>query len=483
MGFWDTVSEYWHVITAAAATLDIVVVLAVIPWILSLKRESTSAIAWILLVILLPFFGPLFFYLFGYQSVTRPLQRKKAHRARFRSQTSLVPSIEVDSAEPIDEPGHEGLARIATSLGATPPLAGNQVTFYHSGPPAFADMFNDIRAAKHHIHLEFFIFHEDDLGKQVLQLLAEKRNAGVQVRLLTDGIGARKFRGRSVVEAGCEVESFLPVSLLRRRLQVNMRNHRKIVVIDGKIAYTGGLNVGDEYVGKNERFGFWRDTFLRIEGPAVEPLQRVFIEDWDFAACKTISEEVYFPKAMTPGDVVAQVIASGPDQEYKSIREIYLAAIMRAQERIWIMTPYYVPDQAIRDGLAMAALSGRDVKLLLPKIADHWTPHFAAQYYFNDLLAMGVKIHLYTGGFLHSKVVIVDGKWASVGTANLDNRSLLLNFEVNCLFHTQRAVAELEQAFQQDLEQSIRLTAKVFDKRQMTVKLLENVCRLFAPVL
>jgi len=483
MGFWETVNDYWHIITAAAAVLDGLVVLAVIPWILAIKRESTSAIAWILLVILVPFIGVAFFYLFGYQSVTRPLQRKKAHRAKFRKITAVVPPSDVATAKPADHPGHEGLAHLATALGATPPLVGNGVTFFHDGPSAFAKMFDDIRAAQHHIHLEFFIFHEDNIGNQLLELLAQKSREGVQVRLLTDGIGARRFRGRSIIEAGCRVEKFLPVSLLRRRLQVNLRNHRKVVVVDGRVAYTGGLNVGDEYMGKNHRFGFWRDTFLRVEGPAVEPLQRVFIEDWDFAACESITTPEYFPKAKSSGDVLAQVIASGPDQEYKSIRDMYLAAIMRARERLWIMTPYYVPDQAIRDGLALAALSGRDVRLLLPKIADHWTPHFAAQYYFGELMAMGVKIHLYTKGFMHAKVVMVDGKWASVGTANLDNRSLLLNFEVNCLFHTKSAIAELETAFERDLEDSIRLTAKVFEKRRLAVKLLENVCRLFAPVL
>lgn len=483
MGFMELISNNWHIFTTAAAVIDFVILLAVIPWILFLKRESTSAIAWILLVILVPFFGVLFFYLFGYQSVTRPLQRKKAHRAKYRSISPLVPPIEVESAEPRDDPGHEGLARLATALGATPPLPGNRVTFYHSGPPAFEALFADIRAAQHHIHLEFFIFHEDELGNELLALLAEKSKAGVQVRLLTDGIGARPFRGKAIQQAGCQVAKFLPVSLLRQRLQVNLRNHRKIVVIDGKVGYTGGLNVGDEYVGKNQRFGFWRDTFLRIEGAAVEPLQRVFIEDWDFAARQTINDPSYFPKAEQPGDVLAQVIASGPDQDYKSIREMYLAAIMRARDRLWIMTPYYVPDQAIRDGLAMAALSGRDVRLLLPKIADHYMPHYAAQYYFDDLFATGVKIYWYTKGFMHSKVVIVDGRWASVGTANLDNRSLLLNFEINCLFHTRSAIAELERAFEHDLEDSIRLSRGSFAKRPLSVKLIENVCRLFAPVL
>jgi cardiolipin synthase len=283
--------------------------------------------------------------------------------------------------------------------------------------------------------------------------------------------------------AGGKVAAFLPVSLWRRSFQVNLRNHRKIVLTDGKVAFTGGLNVGDEYLGESARFGPWRDTFLRLEGPAVEGLQSVFVEDWDFAFGEPLQGPEYFPAFASAGDVNAQVISSGPDMEIRAIREIYFAAMLRSRKRLWITSPYYVPDQGVRDALCLAAMSGVDARLLMPKTPDHLMPYFAGRYYLPELLACGVKVYRYTRGFIHSKVVLVDGQWASVGTANLDNRSLLLNFEVNCLFHTSRVVGELERQFLHDLEDSFRVEQKVFAQRTWPGKLAENVCRLFAPVL
>jgi len=275
----------------------------------------------------------------------------------------------------------------------------------------------------------------------------------------------------------------LPLSLLRRRIQVNLRNHRKILVVDGKVAFTGGLNVGDEYLGKDKRLGRWRDTSLMVEGPAVESLQRVFIEDWDFASGESVEGGAYFRADPEAGREVVQVVQSGPDQEVKAIREVYLASMFKVRKRLWITSPYYVPDQGLRDALCLAGLTGIDVRLLLPYEADHTMVHYAGRYYLRDLLDAGVKVYLYTNGFVHSKVWLADGEWASVGTANLDNRSLLLNFEVNCLIYTPESVAELEEQFKRDLKESIRLDPKVFAKRPFVSKLAENFFRLFSPVL
>ena len=273
------------------------------------------------------------------------------------------------------------------------------------------------------------------------------------------------------------------MNLFRRRIQVNLRNHRKILVVDGKVAFTGGLNIGDEYIGKNKRLGHWRDSTVRIEGPAVESLQRIFIEDWDFAAGESLEGTSYFQADATAGDEEVQVVQSGPDQEVKSIREINLAAVFKARQRLWITSPYYVPDQGLRDALCLAGRTGIDVRLLLPLEADHTAVHYAGLYYIRDLLDAGVKVYLYTSGFIHSKVWLADGKWASLGTANLDNRSLLLNFEVNCMMYTTADVAQLEKQFERDLEQSIRVDPAVFAKRPLASKLAENFFRLFSPVL
>src|SRR5262249_39578406 len=258
--------------------------------------------------------------------------------------------------------------------------------------------------------------------------------------------------------------------------------------------FTGGLNIGDEYLGKVAHYGYWRDTHLRVVGPLVASLQRVFVEDWDFASGEYLRGPSYFPPllaadaesriekdgpALAPTDsdqaairnpqsaidCVAQVIQSGPDQELKSIREIYLAAIVRARRRLWIASPYFVPDAGLRDALCMAGYQGVDVRLLCLYRPDKWIPYYAARYYWADMLDAGVKIYQYARWMMHSKVVLMDGEWASVGTANLDNRSLHLNFEVNCLLYSAAAVRELEAAFRRDLEDAIELDQQIFVRR------------------
>jgi cardiolipin synthase len=266
-------------------------------------------------------------------------------------------------------------------------------------------------------------------------------------------------------------------------VQVNLRNHRKIVVVDGREALTGGMNIGDEYLGKSARFGYWRDTFLRLEGPAVAGLQRIFTEDWDFAARESLNSPAYFPELSASGEATVQVVESGPDQERNSIREIYFAAILSARERLWVASPYFVPDAGILDALRLARYRGVDVRLLCLLRPDHFLSFYASRYYWGDMLAAGAHVYQYAKGMMHAKVVLVDGRWAMVGSANLDNRSLHLNFEVGCMLHTPELVAELERQFEEDLRQSVRLDAATYARRPFLARLTENACRLFSPVL
>jgi cardiolipin synthase len=484
---WETLVHYWQVIVAWTGVVHLALILTVVPWVLAIKKEAVSAIAWCMLVLALPIFGAVFFMLFGYQSVHRPLTRKQRHRRTFRMRNPAGRHPMHVEAEQQEDPDHtwEGMGRLARKLDAYPVTAGNKLTFYSEGRPAFNDMLAAIRAADHHVHLEFFIFQYDDLGRCFLDLLAQKAKQGVEVRLLYDAMGSRKigwWRLRKLRAAGGKHAAFLSLNPFRKRIQVNLRNHRKILVVDGKVAITGGLNIGDEYLGL-KKLGHWRDTSLRVEGPAVESLQRTFIEDWDFAAGESLEGPKYFQADPKAGDAEVQVVEAGPDQEVKAIREIYLAVIFRARRRLWITSPYYVPDQGLRDALCLAGRTGIDVRLILPLAADHTAVHYASLYYVPELLEAGVKVYQYKNGFIHSKVWLADGLWASVGTANLDNRSLLLNFEINSLIYTPSAVAELERQFERDLEQSIPVVGKEFDKRPWTSKIAENFFRLFSPVL
>lgn len=474
--------------------LDLVLIGFFIPWILMTKADVTSAAAWCLLIIFLPFIGAIVFLLFGYQHVDRPLRRKRRHRQRYQSPGAGRPPgsgsfRSVDDHD--DAPLSERLTRLADRFGAYPRTTGNEIDFFYEGKPAFDAMLDAIRQARHHIHVQTFIIHADELGRQFIDELTRKAKEGVQVRLLYDAMGSLHFKPSSVAEllkAGGKCSVFLPMSLLRRRFQVNLRNHRKIFIVDGKIAFTGGLNIGDEYLGKNPRYGYWRDTHLRLRGPAVQDLQRVFCEDWDFAAKEGLRVDTekakdYFPEEEKAGPYPVQVIDSGPDRDLKGIREIYFAAIIRARRRVWIASPYFVPDTGLLDALRLAGYLGLDVRFLGQFYPDKWVPQFAARYYWDNVLHAGVKVYQYSKGMMHSKVVIVDDDWASVGTANLDNRSLFLNFEVNCLIHSRAAVEQLEVAFLRDLENSIRLDKTAYSRRPFAARLVENACRLLSPVL
>jgi cardiolipin synthase len=483
---WDTVVYFWREITASAALIDAILIGVTVPWALKIKKDATSALAWCLLIIFIPLLGAILFVLLGYQSVDRPLARKRRHRRLYRGTPAEQQATGRAAAAPEElDKTWEGMARLADRLDAYPLTHGNKTSVFNEGEEFFRALYAAIESANHHIHIEIYIFGYDDVGKKVLAMLREKAQRGVQVRLVYDAVGTRTlgwWRLRQFRAAGGKAAPFLPVSILKRRLRVNLRNHRKIIVIDGRVAFTGGMNIGDDYVSKGP-LGHWRDTMMQIEGPAVSALQATFAEDWNFASGERLGEDCYRANSETPGDVQLQVIQSGPDFDLKAIREIYFAAIFKARKRLWITTPYYVPDSGMRDALCLAGRSGVDVKLLLPLNADHFHVHYASRYYLPELLEAGVQVYFYRKGFVHSKVWIADGEWASLGTANLDNRSLYLNFEVNCLIYTPRVIAELEGAFARDLEDSIKLDAKTFANRPWHEKLAENFCRLFSPIL
>jgi cardiolipin synthase A/B len=470
----------WPSITGSLALLNLAVAALTVFWVLSIKREPTSALAWCLLVVFLPLFGAVFFVLFGYQSVHVPLRRKRRHAEEFRGRP------EHSEAASTSE-GYEGLAGLARRLGARPLVGGNAVTLYDAGEAAYDAMLEAIRQAKHHVHMQFFIVRADESGVRFMTALAEKARAGIQVRFLYDSVGSWRLSARVIrilTDAGGKARPFLPMSNpLRRRIQINLRNHRKLLVVDGKVGFTGGLNLGDEYLGRVPFFGPWRDEFVRVEGPAVAGLQRAFTEDWDFAADEELTDEIYYPDVPDAGKVQVQVAWSGPDQDIKTIREVYFAAIMRARTRVWLATPYFVPDAGLFDALCLAARMGRDVRVLCPFRPDKWIPHLAGRYTWPELLQAGVKVYQYTRGFLHLKLLMIDDVWSSVGTTNFDNRSLHLNFELTCLIESEEVQAELERTFLRDLEVSIRLDAKTFANRPYVAKMAENVSRLLSPVL
>jgi cardiolipin synthase len=475
-----------HYLPHITLVLDVVVVLVVIPWVLMTKRNSTAAVAWCLVVLLMPLVGALLFWVFGYAHVSRPLRRVQRQRSAFRAKHPPRQQEAARGEEDVDTSTWCDLGEVACRVRAFPVSVGNAVRLYHDTAAAFDALLDAVAAARHHVHLEFYIVRNDATAGRLISLLAEKARAGVEVRLLYDAMGSVHLKGRTLrplLKSGGKATAFLPLNPLRSRIQVNLRNHRKMAVIDGGVAFTGGMNIGDEYLGRCPEVGYWRDSFLKLEGPAVAGLQRVFVEDWDFACGEALNGDAYFPEPPEAGGAVVQVVESGPDQEVKTIREVYFAAILSARERLWVATPYFVPDPGILDALRLASYRGVDVRLLTVLRPDHYLAWHAGHYYFPALLEAGVEVHRYKRGMMHAKVMMADGRWAMVGSANLDNRSLHLSFEAGCVLHSPALVAELEVQFCQDILDSVRLDADTFAARSFAARLTENACRLLSPLL
>ncbi|RIM75044.1 cardiolipin synthase, partial [Staphylococcus arlettae] len=364
----------------------------------------------------------------------------------------------------------------------------NEVTIYTDGRQKFDALLNDIIQAKDYIHIQYYIFRNDNLGKSILTALEQKLTEGVEVKMLYDDMGSRTLSlkdFKSFRKNGGQVEAFFPSKLPLINLRMNNRNHRKIVIIDGQIGYVGGFNVGDEYLGLKKKFGYWRDTHLRIVGDAVNALQLRFMLDWNSQSTRDNLqyEDRYFPDVNSGGTIGVQIASSGPDEEWEQIKYGYLKMIASAKESIYIQSPYFIPDQAFLDAVKIAALGGVNVNIMIPNKPDHPFVYWATYNNVASLLEAGVNIYHYDNGFLHSKCIVIDDEIASVGTANMDHRSFTLNFEINAFIYDIQVAHQLRAAFENDLHVSYRLTQELYDQRSLWIKFKEGIARLLSPIL
>jgi len=364
--------------------------------------------------------------------------------------------------------------------------SNNKINLFHDGNSAFEALLADIAAAKHYVHIQYYIFRNDSTGKRLIAALAEKAAQGLEVRLLIDGIGNfanRPSLYRPLIEAGGQLGVFLPPYFVR----INFRNHRKIAIMDGTVGHLGGMNIGDEYLGLSRRFGFWRDSHLSMSGDGVHHLTLRFMMDWNFCVPKKPIElnGRYFPRPPyeSGSGIRMQVVCSGPDTRYPSILYGYNKMINEANSSIYIQTPYFVPDESMFVSLRMAALSGLDVRIMIPANPDHPFVYWAALSYLGDLLESGVRCYEYENGFLHSKVVMIDSKVCSIGTANIDVRSFKLNFESNAFIYDEETTIELEEAFMRDIADCRQLTLERYLARSNWTKVRESLSRLLSPLL
>ena len=467
------------------------------------NRDPTKTMAWLLIFIVLPGVGLIIYCFLGRNIRKRKLfhTQKLASDIKennlFKNMESIEELVELEQIsiknnKLLDDRNYEEIKKKVVSLllntGKFPFTSNNDVKIFIDGNEKFESLLKDIENAKEHIHLEYFIIKNSDIGIKIKDLLIKKAKSGVKVKILYDDVGCwrfwfhRKFFN-DMKKVGIQISAFLPATFPFIGGKLNYRNHRKIVIKDGHIGYTGGIKIGDEYMGKNKKFGYWRDTHIRIEGSSVYMLQMVFLTDWYYTTKKAEFEPKYFPKLEHKGNSMIQVVATGPDSDWEAIHYAYFSAICNAKERVYIETPYFIPDEGLLRALKSAALSGVDVRIIFPSIADHKIVHQASYSYFDDILKSGGKVYLYNKGFIHSKLIIIDDKIASTGSANMDLRSFMLNFEINAFIYDKDIINKISDDFFEDLKNSKEVDLEVFQNRPFIKKWAESVARLFSPIL
>lgn len=455
------------------------------------RRDTAQTWAWLLVLNFIPVVGFVLYFFFG-----RGISKDKIFDLKMQGKIGMNVEIEEQRQAlqrdlfpqpPTARVDAKQLIYMLTVYERALYTTTNQVQLFTDGREKFDALLADIAKAKNHIHMEYYIFRGDHLGQELLVALVDAAKRGVKVRVLLDAWGsngvARHFF-EPLKDVGGEVTFFFPLFVPYLNPRINYRNHRKIVVIDGQIGYTGGFNVGDEYLGLVEKFGYWRDNHLRIAGPAIYSLQNRFLMDWNSQHQDEISyAKKYFPELEETGQVAMQVVTSGPDSDYQQIKMTYLKMINMAKKEILIQTPYYIPDGSIHEALKLALLSGVRVELQIPNKPDHPLVYWATYSFAAELLAYGAEVATYENGFIHAKTMVIDGGIASVGSANIDVRSFRLDFEVNCILYDAKMAQEVRQAFFRDQRLCQPLTEERYQQRGVIIKLKEGLARLISPLL
>lgn len=481
--------EVWYSISPFVLPLYYVAIFFVVIDILLQNRNPLKTHSYLLLLLLLPLLG-IFIYLFFGQTIRK---RKIFAKRRLINQAFGDQYFEdrIDHqlhglAIPKEVIQYEKVIRFLNN-DLSPLTKNNEVTVLRNGEEKFSALVQSIQNAKHHIHLEYYIYEEDEIGTQIAELLKQKVKEGVSVRMIVDGVGSlslpKKFF-REMKGAGIQLVEFMPVLFPSFTSKINYRNHRKIAIIDGTIGYTGGINISDRYINNGKHAGYWRDTHLRLEGEVVKTLQFLFILNWQFVTQKELlPDSGFFPHFSPKNNHLVQVNASGPDWELASIMDSFFLAINSAQKKVRIATPYFIPTESILDAIITSAKSNIKVELMVPESSDSWIVESASRSFLKKLLEGGVKVYFYRKGFLHSKVIIIDDNFASVGSANMDYRSFDLNHEVNAYFYDETIVKKLAEDFEADKKDCIDIDLERWQNRWLGLKLKESVCRLLAPLL
>lgn len=472
---------------------QIIVIIAVITAIIFLileNRNPNRTLAWMFAIILLPVAGIFLFYFFGKNYRKKRIFTRK-EISDFRQIEKLISWQSEHLLDDLDISNKgilekTGIIKLLLNNNKALLTRHNKVRVLNNGDETFPALFSAIRSAKHHIHLEYYMIEEGEIGNQLKDLLIERAKQGIDIKLIYDDVGSWDLSDdyiEELTDAGVQAHAFIPVRFPRLAQKINFRNHRKIVIIDGKIGFIGGLNIADRYMYGTPEIGFWRDTHIKIEGTAVGSLQVVFLTDWHFVTNQLLTESKYFPCYESDDNTLIQIATSGPDSDWESIMQSYFYAISTAKNYLYISTPYFIPNESILTAIKTVALSGVDVKLILPSKSDSKLTFFGSMSYLQELLEANVKIYMYHKGFTHSKILVVDDIFSSVGTANMDLRSFDQNFEVNALIYDEKVATQLKNGFIDDLTYCHLLTLEEHCNRPITRRIAEGVARIFSPIL
>lgn len=451
------------------------------------RKDPTTTWAWLLILMILPGLGFIIYLLLG-----QNLSRQKIFKEK--TQFDEIRRKDLSSQYYSDDHSHDGgerffdLRKMNYNHSGAKYTTNNNIDVYVNGEDKFKQLIEDIKNAKKYIHIQYYIFRNDILGKRIIQELTKKAKSGLEVRLLVDSMGSHTLTKKALkkyIEAGGKFSLFFPGILPHINTRINYRNHRKIVVIDGRYGYVGGFNVGKEYINKDKKFGFWRDTHVRIEGEAVRDLNERFLLDWCYASEEAIDEfdKYAIEDSGKVGDIGIQIVTSGPDHKEEYIKNSYIKIINNAKKNLYLETPYLVPDIPMLEALKLSSLSGVDVRIIIPGNPDHFFMQWAASSYIGELLEVGIKIYAYENGFIHAKTIVADSTVVSIGTANMDIRSFKLNFEVTALIYDDRIANQMESQFLKDIEYSKEITRETYDGRSLTLRIKESLIRLLSPIL
>ncbi|HLC75611.1 MAG TPA: cardiolipin synthase [Candidatus Peribacterales bacterium] len=480
-------------IWVALSALTYIVGFALIILIVMQRKSPSSSIAWILAIVFLPIVGSIIYLWFGFGRIAYRVKRRRKSDQKIADDMQKIDqaltAFHIIDDDGANVPVQQELIAVTTASNGFAVTHGNAITLHADSGIAFQHLLSAIAHAEESVNLQYYIFRNDEAGRTLRDALIAAAKRGATVRILVDGVGSwslpwsffrllKKEKGRAA--------RYLPVTPLGRPWHWNLRNHRKATIIDGRIGFIGSANIGNEYCTHTGKISDFDDVLLKCKGPVVQQLQEVFASDWFFATNENLfNTNAYFPLPERSGNVLAQVVESGPTGPSYTLHDMLCSAVHAATKSVHILTPFFIPDQALIVSLRTAALRGIDVKIITARQVPSWEKiiYIAGRSFYEDLLSVNVKIYEYLPAFLHIKGIVVDGYFVSIGTANMDMRSFFLNFEVNMNLYSREIAVHLEQIFESRRQQSEEIILTDFAKRSSLVRLLENSSRVFSPIL